>query len=186
MKNARTQVGVTLLILLSISICEAQKDNSLDRVPVRDRVYFGGGGSFSTGVHPYYNFRYTYISVSPMMGYMVTSKFSVGSFITYQLYNYPDQKVSNSQYGLSPFMQYRIKNIFAYAEYSILSVPTFDNSSRKIYTRFPVGLGYTMPLGGKSTLNAMALYDLKYNRSTSPFASPWIIRVFFSVGRLSF
>jgi hypothetical protein len=175
-----------IIFLLCPSICEAQKDTSFDRIPVSERIYFGGGGSFSTGVHPYYGYRYTYISISPLVGYMITPKFSTGSFVTYQLYNYPDQQVSNSQYGISPFLQYRIKNMFAYAEYSILSVPTFDNSSRKIYTRFPVGLGYSMPLGGKAKINAMALYDLKYNRQTSAFASPWIIRVFFSVGRLSF
>ena len=129
-----------IFFLLGHSTTKAQTDNdSFDRLPVKDRIYFGGGGSFSTGVHPSYGLRYTYISVSPMVGYLITPKFSVGSFVTYQLYNYPDQKVSNSLYGLSPFLQYRIKNIFAYAEYSILSVPTFDNVSRKIYTRLPIG-----------------------------------------------
>ncbi len=184
MKSFKIHIGIISFFFLSLSVCEAQNDDSFDRVPIRDRVYFGGGGSFNAGTN--FGYRYIYIAISPMVGYMVTPKFSVGSFVNFQRITYPDQKISNNQYGISPFLQYRIKNMFAYAEYSILSVPTFDNSSRRIYTRFPVGLGYSMPLGGKSTLNAMALYDLKYNRQTSPFLSPWIIRVFFSVGRISF
>lgn len=184
MKSFKIHIGIISFFFLNLSVCEAQNDDSFDRVPIRDRVYFGGGGSFNAGTN--FGYRYIYIAVSPMVGYLVTPKFSVGSFVNFQRITYPDQKTSNNQYGISPFLQYRIKNMFAYAEYSILSVPTFDNSSRRIYTRFPVGLGYSMPLGGKSTLNAMALYDLKYNRQTSPFLSPWIIRVFFSVGRISF
>ncbi len=179
-------LGVVFFCFLGLLHSQAQKDNSFDKVPLSERIYFGGGGSFSTGVHPFYNYRYTYIAVSPLMGYMVTPKFSVGSFVTYQLYRYPDQGVSNSQYGISPFLQYRFSKLFAYAEYSILSVPTFDNSSRTIFTRFPVGLGYSLPLGSNASVNAMALYDLKYRSQSSAFASPWIVRVFFSVGRLSF
>ncbi len=185
MKTSK-QILITFILCLSLLTASAQNDQSFDKTPVRDRVYFGGGGSFSSGVNQVYNYRYNYIAISPLVGYRVTPKFSVGSFVNFQHYGYPDQGFSNNQYGVSPFMQYRMKNIFAYAEYSILSVPAIDNSWRKIFTRFPVGLGYSMPLGNKSSVNAMALYDLKYNRLTSPFVSPWIIRVFFSVGRLSF
>ena len=187
MKRSYVFIGLVSFVFFSLSICEAQNASSFDRVPVSERIYFGGGGSLSAGVHPYYG-RYTYIAINPMVGYMVTPKFSFGSFVNFQHYSYTDvnPSVSNNQYGISPFLQYRIKNIFAYAEYSILSVPSYDNSSRKIYTRFPAGLGYSMPLGGKASLNAMALYDLKYKSQSSPFGSPWVIRVFVSVGRLSF
>lgn len=187
MKRSYEFIGLVSFVFFSLSICEAQNASSFDRVPVSERIYFGGGGSFRTGVNQAYGYRYNYIALSPMIGFMLSPKFSVGSFVNFQHYGYPDQGFSNNQYGVSPFAQYRISKIFAYAEYSVLSVPTIDNVSRKIYTRLPIGLGYSMPLGGgKASINVMALYDIKYNRTTSPFFSPWIIRVFISAGKISF
>lgn len=182
--------AVAILVLIQIGCCalaqQQRGKNSLAGVPPNERIFFGGGGSFGGGVSGVNGFRYTYISVSPLMGYRVTVPFSVGAGINYVWYNYPDVRVSLSQFGFSPFAQYRIGKLFAYAEYSMISVPSFDNTSRSIYTRLPVGIGFSQPIGPRAAINAMALYDAIYFRYNPPvFASPWVIRVFITAGGIS-
>jgi hypothetical protein len=151
-----------------------------------DRIYFGGGGSLNGGTNSYNFYRYFTFSVNPLVGYKITSSWSAGIGVNYTMINYPDIKVRLNQYGVSPFTRYNFGKLFTYAEYSVISVPAFDNSFRRTYKRFPLGLGYSMPLGDKAAINAMALYDLLYDRRDGAFASPWIFRVFFTAGRLSF
>lgn len=147
----------------------------------KERVYFGGGLTFSSGTNAYSG-RYTYVGLYPILGYMMTNKLSVGSAITYQYYSYPDVGSSVTQYGISPFVRYNIGQVFLYSEYMILNSPTFDpNSPRKIYNRWLMGLGYQMPLGKRSSLNVMGLYDVLYNTSERVFTSPWVFRVFFAI-----
>jgi hypothetical protein len=178
------------LIIASIFFCLAanawaqqRAKNSLEGMPLKERIYFGGGGTFGSGYNGGY--RYTYLAVSPLVGYRVTAPFSTGMSFNYVLVNYPDVPSKASQYGVSPFVQYRVGKLFGYAEYSFISVPNFDNSYRSTYQRFPVGLGFTQPIGSKAAINVMALYDLKYVRSNTVFASPWILRVFITAGGIS-
>jgi hypothetical protein len=183
MKNA-------LFIFLGLAaVCfdtaaQQRSKNSLDGVPWNERIYFGGGAGFRGGIDPMGN-RYTYLALNPLVGYRITVPFSMGSSINYVLVNYPDVNTKVSQYGLSPYAMYRVGKIFGYAEYSFISVPNFDNTYRATYKRFPVGLGFTQPIGNRAAINAMALYDLKYARTQSVFASPWIIRVFITAGGIS-
>jgi hypothetical protein len=144
-----------------------------------DRLYFGGGLGFSSGSSAIG--RYTYIGLYPMVGYMVNNQFSVGSTITYQYYSYPDNNLSLSQYGLSPFLRYNFGQLFAYTEYMILNTPSYDpGAQRRIYNRWLVGLGFRQPIGQRGAINAMGLYDVLYNPSDRVFTSPWVFRVFFS------
>jgi hypothetical protein len=160
--------------------------NSAAGLPLSERLFFGGGGGFNTGIHPYYGFKYTYISVSPLVGYRVTLPWSVGVQLTYQTYRFPTQNVRLDQYGVAPFTQYRFGKLFAYGEYQVISVPTFDKSSRKLYNRLPIGIGFTQPIGSRAAINAVALYDVIYNKATSPFGSPWVLRVYVTAGGISF
>ena len=177
-----------LILLMLIGCCafaQQRGKNSLEGVPPSERIYFGGGGAFGGGTDPG-GARYTYVSVSPLMGYMVTRPFSVGAGLNYIYYSYPDYNVSLHQYGISPYVQYRFGKLFAYAEYSMISVPSFDNTSRHMYTRLPVGLGFSQPIGSKASINAMALYDVFYKRTAvGAFPSPWVIRVFVTAGGIS-
>jgi len=178
---------VVVLLLIQTGICalaQPRGKNSLEGMPLTERLYFGGGGSFGGGTDPG-GYRYTYISVSPIVGYRVTRPFSTGAALNYIYYSYPDVKVTLHQYGISPFAQYMFGRLFAYAEYSIISVPSFDNSFRSVYTRFPLGLGFSQPIGPKSSINAMALYDVKYKRQDHIFPSPWVIRIFITAGGIS-
>lgn len=178
-----------LMLLLVAFAADAQRKksgaNDASGLSLSERVYFGGGGSFGGGRDLYGN-RYTYISVSPLVGYRITIPWSAGLGVNYIYYRFPDNNVTLNQYGASPFMRYQFGKLFAYAEYSLISVPKFDNSSRKVYDRLPIGLGYSIPIGSKASLNAMALYDLLYDKKNSVFYSPWVFRVFVSAGALTF
>ncbi len=112
--------------------------------------------------------------------------FAAGVTALYQRYSFPDVKINLDQYGASPFVQYRFGKLFAYGEYHIISVPNFDRPGRGVYTRLPIGLGFSQPIGGRAAINAVALYDVTYNRATSPFTTPWILRVFITAGGISF
>ena len=147
---------------------------------VLDRMYFGGGLGFSGGTNAYGQ-RYTYLGIYPIVGYMLTNKFSVGATITYQHYSYPDVGQTVDQYGISPFARYNLGQVFLYSEFMILNSPTYDpNSPRKIYNRWLNGLGFQQPLGKRGAINAMVLYDVLYTQSELVFTSPWVFRVFVS------
>lgn len=158
-----------------------QRDSDGNAKPsFMERVYVGGGLGFTSGTNASYG-RYTFIGLYPIIGYKVTNQFSAGATLTYQYYNYPDNNYSVTQYGISPFVRYNFGQMFVYSEYMILNSPTYDpNTPRKVYNRWLMGIGYSMPLGKRGALNAMGLYDVLYKTSDRVFNSPWVFRVFFS------
>jgi hypothetical protein len=159
--------------------------NSAAGLPLSERIYFGGGGSFGGG-YSADGFRYTYFAASPIVGYRITIPFSAGLGFNFASYRFPDLGLSLAQYGLSPFVRYQFGRLFAYGEYSVISVPFRNTNARAIRSRLPIGLGYTLPIGSKAALNAMALYDVLYTKNNGYFYSPWVLRVFFSAGAVSF
>ncbi|HMJ70037.1 MAG TPA: hypothetical protein VK508_14125 [Cyclobacteriaceae bacterium] len=165
---------------------QATSPNSAAHLPPSERFFFGGGGSFSSGIHPYNSYRYNYISVSPLVGYRITMPWSGGIQLTYQTYRFPQLKTSLDQYGLAPFTQYRFGKLFGYGEFQMINVPTFDNTSRLWRNRLPIGIGFTQPIGSRVAINAVALYDVIYNKATSSFASPWVLRVYITAGGIGF
>lgn len=189
-----------LLILLSCAISIAasaqynknkkssgggQSPNSAKGLPLSERIYFGGGGGFNTGVNGF-GYRYTYISVSPLVGYRITLPWSAGLQVMYSTYKYPQLNTSLNQYGVAPFTQYRFGKLFGYAEYQIINAPNLNNDARANYSRLPIGLGFTQPIGPRAAINAVALYDVLYNKATSVFPSPFVVRVYITAGGISF
>lgn len=163
---------------------QGTKNNSAAGLPLSERLFFGGGGSFGSGY--YAGFKYNYFMLSPLVGYRVTMPWAIGAQVMYQNMSFPTQNVKLVQYGLSPFTQYRFGKLFAHAEYQMISIPRIDKSSRTVYDRLPIGLGFTQPIGGKAAINAIALYDVMYTKANPTFSSPWIFRVYFTLGGLSF
>lgn len=172
-----------LVILFSANLLLAQRAINEDTGwSLKDRLYVGGGLGMNAG-RDFNGYRYFYAQVSPILGYMLTPKFSTGVGLNYTYLNYTDFDVSTSQYGVNPFLRYNITNdLFALTEYNFISVdPDFlnDNDTRQAFERFLLGAGYTQRIGTRGAINLVALYDLQFT-NTGAFASPWVFRVFFS------
>jgi hypothetical protein len=172
---------IVLLMFALPLLSMAQRDIEEGAKPsLKDRLYFGGGFGLNSG--SLNGINYFYISLNPIVGYMVNPKFSVGTGISWQRTSYDSKpSVALTQYGVSPFMRYNFDQLFAYAEYNYITTPTFSAPGQsRAFSRLLLGVGYMQPLGGRARLNAMALYDVLYNQAEGAFASPWVFRVFFS------
>ena len=155
-----------------------------DQADWKERIYFGGGGGFNGGTSN--GIRYYSISVTPIVGYMVSSQMSVGTAIAYQRTTYQDFDFNYVQYGVMPFVRYNFNDFFLTAEYNYINLPDvtssqsgFSSGDRMFRSRMLFGAGYSQPLGDRTRINAMALYDVLYQQP-SVFQSPWVFRVFFS------
>jgi hypothetical protein len=172
-----------VLVMVTSLVALGQREIDGDSKPsFADRLYFGGGLGLNGGTDSY-GYRYFYVGLYPIIGYMVNNQFSVGMGITYQYYSYPDVDQTIHQYGFSPFARYNFGQVFLYAEYSLLNTPTYyptGSLQRKNFSRLLLGVGYSQPLGRRGSINAMGLYDVMWKRSDYAFASPWVLRVYFS------
>lgn len=148
-----------------------------------DKVYFGGNFGLQFGDQ-------TVIDINPLMGYRLTEKFSVGVSATYIYYRFKDPTnyyptYSTNIYGGSVFTRYYfLENIFGQVEGELLNLEVPDYFlNRYVRTNvfgFYVGGGYRQPIGDRSSLNILLLYNLNEDRN-SPYQNP-IIRVGFGFG----
>jgi hypothetical protein len=175
-----------MFILLMCIAGYAQAQRQIDEQSswsLKDRIYVGGGFGLNGGSDTWGNKYFTF-SLSPVIGYMITPNFSAGSGISYTYLGYSSPvNVTIHQYGISPFVRYNIKQFFGQLEYNVISTPLYiDQSNRKTYDRLLAGIGISQPVGDRTSLNLVAMYDLIYSndRTQSPFASPWVFRVFFT------
>ncbi|MCW5909544.1 MAG: hypothetical protein KIT62_00640 [Cyclobacteriaceae bacterium] len=176
------KAGVILLWVVSISAWAQRNVDDRTGWGLKDRLYTGGGFALNGGVDAYGN-RYFYFAVNPIVGYMVTPQLSVGTGVTWQRFAYSQPvKLNIDQYGVSPFVRYNFDQLFAYGEYMLINTPTFVNATeRRNFDRLLLGLGYRQPIGPRSAINLMALYDVLYDSQERAFASPWVFRVFFTL-----
>lgn len=172
------QLFLCAMIFVSLNAL-AQKELG-DKPSWRDRIYVGGGGGFSGGSN-YYG-KFTSISVSPVIGYMLTPQASVGTGIVYQRTAYSDINLSYSMWGLTPFARYNFQNFFLISQLSYLNIPSnaYNGSTERIFrSRLLFGAGYMVPVGNRGRLNAVAMYDVLY-RAGNGFSSPWVFQVYFT------
>src|SRR4051812_43697868 len=170
---------VKLSILFSIfcfsAFSQIQVDENTEQ-SIKDRGFLGigiGGLGFgSTNYGTYYS-----IGVSPMAGYMFNQYVSSGFAFEYQYTGYPDIHQNYTRYGWYPFVRFNIKKFFIQSDYDWYSVPTINQTERKIFNRFLLGAGYFTQGRGRGGLNFLVQYDLLYS-ANSPFNSPLSIRVF--------
>ena len=143
-----------------------------------DRVYVGGGMGLSGGTWG------TSVSLSPIVGYMVSSRLSVGVGATYQFYKYKDNfyDYTDHRYGGSVFARMNLfKQVFGYGEYSFLNYAVNgDTNDRRTAYRLPLGLGFSQSIGPRSSFNVIAAYDVIYQLNGA-YSSPWVISFYFSI-----
>lgn len=143
-----------------------------------ERIYFGGGFGLNGGTWG------TSVSLSPIVGYMISSRASVGVGANYTFYKYNSGGLSftDNRWGGMVFARMNlVRNIFAYGEYSFSNYAVNgDPNDRRMVDRLPLGLGLVQPIGGRSALNIIAAYDLLYE-DMGPYANPWVFQIFFTL-----
>ena len=175
---------------------QTEKSDTTEKMTLRDRMVFGGNFVASFG-------SYTYVDISPFVGYRYTPKLLVGAGISYIYWRYPVfdpvtlQEIYHYNfniYGGRVFTQYDLfsdalshgDRIFAAGEYEGLNVPyqslyyPYNFSRRWIGNPF-IGGGYRSSLGGRAFANITVLYNLNYayNKQYSIYGSPWQFRIGF-------
>ena len=156
-------------------------DPNASKVPEKkgfqfSRMFFGGDLGFQFG-------DYTIIDVSPLVGYRFTDRISLGTQIKYNYIHVTSYNISTTIYGASVFSTYNVtKAIFARVEYEWLSLETkyfnpgiYSKQDRFSLNNVLVGGGYRTPIGERSYLNFMILWNLNDN-PLSPYQNP-IIRM---------
>ena len=168
---------VVAVILLSVCVSHAQREVD-ENSGFLDRVYTGGGLTLSFGNNV------TVVGASPVLGYMITDKWSAGVGVTYLYRKFGG--IKSNIYGGKVFTQYVIFNpVFAYAEYEALSYDFtfFDGvNNRELIPAFNVGGGIIQPLGKVAAFQFMVLYDLLYDNLKSPQPNALSIRGGVSIG----
>ncbi len=180
-------------LLFSSQLVQAQYENTSEKKqegkvnkkqqqPKVNRWFAGGmiGAGFSS-----YS---SYVEVSPLVGYKVTSDFHVGTRLTY-IYNgfrYCDNcpKYNTHNYGGSLFARYIfLRFLMAHVEYELLSRNYFDRndvSQRITISSLFLGGGIYQSIGGKGFMSFMILFNVLDNEY-SPYANP-MFRIGFGMG----
>lgn len=183
---ARLALIILIIGSFSIDAFSQGENNSLEGMPLKDRIVFGGGVGLGFGSVQ------DYFSVSPMIGYRLTARLLAGTGLTYRYTNY---KVTNpsiklNDYGVNPFLRFTVyRNIFLQTEFEHLNYEfplTTVESTRQTFNSFLAGGGFIQPLGERFAFYVMALYNFSYQEQTlySPYDSPIVIRAGINIGAL--
>jgi hypothetical protein len=168
------------LTFVSVYVAQAQAfgpANNLEGAALKDRIFFGGNFGLQFGTQ-------TVVDINPIVGYRINNRLSAGVGVKYLYYKYKDRYFSyeTNIYGGSVFGRYAVtESLFAYSEYEMINLAVFDPYERRVDVgSMFVGGGYSQPIGGRSSLYLMLLYNL--NESTySPYQNP-IIRMGIGIG----
>lgn len=179
--------GLILLIALSFSWLPSEVlaqiefyEEEEEKVPLSDRLYFGGNFGLQFG-------SITYVDVSPLVGVMITERYSAGVGITYQYLKYRDFSESSNVYGGRIFNRYNVlPNVFAQAEFESLNVEAYrETATGDIVSRREwepglfLGGGYFIPFGRRGGMNFTLLYNVLYDNRNLLYNEPYVIRAGF-------
>lgn len=182
------KIKYSLLLILvsfwSVSMAQQEEGSSFT-----DKIFVGGGFGAGFG-------DYTFINVSPIIGYRITPRLSSGirlmyQYTTYDYYFGGDKfKFEGNDYGAALFARFLVKGpFFLQAEYEYLNyenVYYYDGSSfRSSFDSFMAGGGISQPIGGKAFFFLTALYNFSYSSTNyyrNPYNSPWVFRVGITAG----
>lgn len=138
------------------------------------KITYGGNFALSFGT-------YTYINISPAIGYNVSKKLNMGVGVIYNYFsiNYGSQygRISETVYGTRVYARYMITpSLFALGQYDRSLQPDFYSftPNKKAWVDYVmVGGGYRQSLGNKAGLVASIMYNLTPN-NLSIYSNPYI------------
>ena len=168
---------------------EGMKKPAKEKPKFSDRLVFGGDIGLSVGT-------YTYINVSPAVGYRVTDRLIVGLGPIYIYENYKDYNLKSSMYGAKVITSFtvlrstdinpnfQIGNLILHLENEVINVkPLYFDQFGPVYgsriwiDNFLVGGGLSQAIGSKFNVSVLILWDVT-NNAYSPYSNP-IFRIGF-------
>lgn len=169
---------------LNISSAQQQSDGNSEFM---DKVFVGGGLGAGFG-------NYTFINVSPLIGYRISNRLSAGLRFMYQYttfeylnQNFEKERYNGNDLGAGPFARFMVYGpIYLQAEYEYLSYDGlyYDGTRRRnSFESVMAGGGIAQPIGQKAAFFITAMYNFSYQNFDSsgsyrsPYNSPWVFRV---------
>jgi hypothetical protein len=190
--TSKSIVFIIALIVCSFSVVaqveepvqtEGRKKPVEEKPKFSERLVFGGDIGLSVGT-------YTYINVSPAIGYRLTDRLIVGLGPIYIYENYKDYHLESSMYGgkvITSFTvlrgtdinpNFQIGNLILHLENEVINVKPlmFDQfgpvyGSRLWIDNFLIGGGLSQPVGSKFNVSVLILWDVT-NNAYSPYSNP--------------
>jgi hypothetical protein len=190
--TTRRVVSIIAFLVCSISIfaqveepvrSEGKKKPVEEKPKFSDRLVFGGDIGLSVGT-------YTYINVSPAVGYRITDRLTAGLGPIYIYQNYKDYNLESSMYGVKIITSFtvlrgtdinpnfQIGNLILHMENEVLNVepleypggmPAYGN--RLWIDNFLIGGGLSQAIGSKFNVSVLILWDVT-NNAYSPYSNP--------------
>jgi hypothetical protein len=163
---------IGILVFYCLSLFATQQDTTqVKKTPKKkkpvNRVYYGGNIGLSFG-------NYFRISVSPLVGYKLNPKASLGVKVGYEYVEDKryDPKLTASNYGGSVFTRYRlVPQVYAHAEFAYLSYKykVSDIETNREWIPFLLlGGGYIQQISPNAAFVVEVLFDVLQD-SKSPY-----------------
>jgi hypothetical protein len=175
-KNKSLLFFLILFLGFHLSAYPQREINTDSTFSFKERGYFGGNLGLQVGT-------VTLVDLSPLVGVMLSPKFSTGIGATYQYYeDNRFQGNAGSSYGGRAFVRYNVlPNIFAYSEVESINWNAYNNPQdnfQQTWTEaFFVGGGYFAPFGARGGANFTFLYNLRHSNREAYYSQPYLIRV---------
>ena len=169
---------------------EGNKKPVKEKPKFSDRLMFGGDIGLSVGT-------YTYVNVSPAIGYRVTDRliFGVGPIYIYE--NYKNYNLESSMYGAKVITSFtvlrgtdinpnfQIGNLILHMENEVLNLQPlmYDSFGQPVFggrqwiDNFLIGGGLSQSLSSRFSVSVLILWDVT-NNAYSPYSNP-IFRIGF-------
>jgi hypothetical protein len=189
---SRRSVSIIAFLACSISLfaqveepvqIEGKKKPVDEKPKFSDRLVFGGDIGLSVGT-------YTYINVSPAVGYRLTNRLTVGLGPIYIYENYKNYNLESSMYGAKVITSFtvlrgtdinpnfQIGNLILHMENEVLNVKPlvpdqygWAYGNRLWIDNFLVGGGLSQSISSKFNVSVLILWDVT-NNVYSPYSNP--------------
>ena len=166
-----------------------QKQPTKEPSVVSTKIWYGGG--LNLGFSGQSGLNVLQLGASPMVGYKILPRWSVGPRVSFLASRYSGRsfinKITPVNWGVGAFTRVKvISAIFAHAEYEIANQAFVSADGPKLYTdrlqqnNVYVGGGYSSGQGN-TKFEIVALYNLQTPESTLYYISPFTFRFGFTV-----
>jgi len=195
--NTKKYLLSSLFFLITISLVNGQASSGLkyQKQPTKEpsvisgKIWYGGG--LNLGFSGQSGLNVLQLGASPMVGYKIIPRWSVGPRVSFLASRYSGKyfinKITPINWGVGVFTRVKvISAIFAHAEYEIANQAFVSADGPKLYVdrlqqnNVYVGGGYSSGQGN-TRFEIVALYNLQTPESTLYYISPFTFRFGFTV-----